>query len=1310
MNARLRFVVYVILVGGGLTLAFTGCPKPSNATLALIVSPKSLDFGTTQTSLTLNVSKNFTSTPLGVFRVTSNVTWLTADPATGNSSGPDDPATITVSVDRALMSVGTNLASISVTAEGASRIEIPVQAVRQVAAAFAVSNNAAFTGDELQFTDLSQTVSEAPSIISWEWDFGDGSTSSEQNPIHAYTAAGSYDISLTVSNGDETATLSRRDYVSVQAKVPPSANFSAEPTNAVVGEAIQFTNLSEIGTSPITSYSWSFGDGSSSTEENPLHTYAEVGTYAITLTVESEHGRDSTTKQNYVTISPIAPVAAFFAEPREVALGPSGARVQFTDHSQQGTYDITEWFWEFGDGGTSEEQDPSHVYTRPGLYTVSLTVTAQNGQTDTETVVDYINVVETTLTADFSADTQVAWVGQSIQFTDTSLASPTPVTAWSWNFGDGGTSQEANPTHAYSEEGTYTVSLTVSNAYGTDTEVKADYITVSPLSVLERYIIESGPPSYAPAYPPVPIEYEGQTVTFHVLDLKSQTFRAGDVEPAEWQHWLVLVTPPVITTDTALMIISGGRNSDTPRFDPNDLSAEAGIAAGFAAQMGAVAVLLPTVPNQPLDFGDGVGRTEDNAIAYTYDKFFQTGDEYWPLLLPMTKSAVSAMDVTQAYGAELGLDIASFVVTGGSKRGWTTWLTGVADDRVKAIAPLVIDVLDMQTQMNYHKQAYNGYSEAVQDYVEFNIFDRFDTERGQELLEIVDPYSYLPMLTMPKFIINSTGDQFFLPDSAQFYVHELPGETRLRYLPNTDHGIEQGDSLQDLAASLFSFFAEVANDAPLPSFSWEVTAHNEIQVATEPEFPPVSVTLWTATVSGEFRDFRFATVGAVWESEALADPDNDGVYVANVPTPTEADTWTGFFVDLTFDHAGVPHTFSTELRVTPDTMPFGPDVLRVDKNATGANDGSSWSNAFTSIQAAITAAQADGVSEIWVAEGTYNEAITLESDLALYGGFEGTEYARFDRDVDAHPTIINGSTAAAGQAAKHVVYMHQTTNARIDGFSITGGDASGVVPDDWPATAGGGIYCGRVDETNVIANCSVYGNSADDSGGGIACVGYRGDSNVDECNPTIENCIITDNYGDLGAGGMVCIVAASPSITNTIIAGNSCQGVPNEAGGAGVGCADASSPTFANCLIASNTTPNQAGGAGIGSPIWGGDCDPVFVNTIFYGNDDVAVHEGTEDSDATLRNCLFYNNEAGDVFDETANLYTGAAQINANIPEASNCISGDPLFADAENGDYRVSPDSPAIDSGTSDGAPSADIEGTARPQGAADDIGPYEQ
>ncbi len=1309
MYTRFWSVWFALLAGVGGVVALSGCPGPPNATIALIVSPTVLDFGATESALTFQVRKNYTSVPLGQFRVSSNVSWIMVEPSTGTSSGPDDPATVTVIVDRSLLGAGETAGTLSVTAEGATQVNLSVKAFRQVGAAFSVSSNDAFVGDEVQFTDLSQAVGGAPAITSWEWAFGDGGTSSEQNPRHAYAAPGSYDVTLTVSNGEESATSTRQGYVSVRAKVPPTADFVASIVETFPGTDIQFTDASSAGTSSITGYAWDFGDGTSSTQENPVHAYTQTGTFTVSLTVTSAHGQDTETKQNYIVVSPIPPGAGFSSDVRQAVIGPLGAVVEFYDESEAGTFPIVDRFWEFGDGETSTENDPIHTYQETGFYTVSLTVTAQNGQMDTATVANYIEVVENTITANFTVDNRNADIGQEVQFTDTSDPGPSPIIQWSWDFGDGGVSDEPDPVHVYTEEGTYTVSLTVANAYGSDAEVRSGYITVRPLSVLKRYIRDAGPPSYG-VDTVVPVSYGGQTITFHVVDLLSQTFREGEIVPAEWQHWMVLITPPEITSDTALLIIAGGSNSATPGFDPANLSGEALVALEFVSQMGAVAVLLPTVPNQPLVFhDDGIGRREDEAIAYTYDQYLNGGDEYWPLLLPMTKSAVSAMDVTQDYGALIGMDIEDFVITGASKRGWTTWLSAVADARVRAIAPLVIDVLDMQTQMDYHYQAYNGYSSAVHDYVDFNVFDRFDTERGQELLAIVDPYSYLWALDMPKLLINSTGDQFFLPDSAQFYVHELPGETRLRYLPNTDHGVEQGSSLQDLAASLFSFYAAVANDLPLPSFTWEVTDDNEIQVQTEPAFPPVEVKLWSATVSGALRDFRYASVGAVWSFQTLGDPDGDGVYIATVPTPAASNTWTGFFVNLTFNQGGIPHVFSTELRVTPDKMPFGPPVLRVDKDAAGSNDGSSWSNAFTSIQEAIDAAAITGFDEIWVAEGVYEEAITMASDIALYGGFAGTEHARFDRDFEAHRTIIDGSTAAGGQPAKHVVYMHRTTNTRLDGFSITGGDASGVVPDDWPATAGGGIYCGRVDNTNVIANCRVYGNSADDSGGGIACVGYRAPA-LDECNPIIENCIVTGNYGGLGAGGILCIVGASPVIVNTIIAGNSCQGVAEEAGGAGIGCADASSPTFANCLVANNATPTTAGGAGVGSPVWGGDCDPEFVNTIFYGNDDVAIYEGTADSDVTLKNCLFFANAAGDVWDEDSTLYTGAVQINANIPEATNCVTGEPKFIDAANGDYRVAADSPAVDAGTSDGAPDAAIDGIRRPQGAADDIGPYEQ
>ena len=1310
MGMRFFSLTATVVAGVVLAIVLAGCPKAPEASLALLVTPKSLDFGATETALPLKVSKNYTSVPLGQFRASSSVSWLSVSPSSGTSSGPDDPATILVTVHRELMNAGESLGSIILTAQGASQVSVPVKAFRRIGAAFSVSSNDAFVGDELRFIDQSRAVGGAPPISSWMWDFGDGTTSNSPNPTHIYSAEGSYTITLTVSNGEETAALTRQHFVTVRARVAPVADFQADAVEVYPGANVQFSSTSNEGTGAIISYAWNFGDGEAGSGRDPVHSYTNVGTYSVSLTVTTAHGQDTRIRQNYITVLPYAPEAAFSSDVQRAVLGVNGGRVAFSDESEPGSFPITDWFWEFGDGETSGEPEPVHTYHQTGFYTVSLTVTAENGQMNTFTALNYIEVIPNDIAAEFALENHNAEVEQPVQFTDLSAPGPSPITQWRWDFGDGESSYERHPLHVYHNAGTFTVSLTVTNAYGFDEEVKVDCITVWPISTLKRYINDSGPASYT-VYDIVPVPYGGKLLTAHILDLHSQTFRPGEVEPAEWHHWMVVITPSTLVTDTALMIISGGSNRATPNFDPNNVTGERAVALEFVARTGAAAILLPTVPNQPLVFhGDGIGRKEDEAIAYTFDQFLNGGDEYWPLLLPMTRSAVAAMDVVQNYGAIRGFNIQDFVITGASKRGWTTWLTGAADDRVRAIAPLVIDVPNMRTQMNYHRQAYNGYSYAVQDYVDFDVFDRFGTERGQELLKIVDPYSYLWALDMPKLIVNSTGDQFFLPDSAQFYVHDLPGENRLRYMPNTDHGIEQGSSLEELGASLISFFTYVANDYPLPSFTWEVTRDNEIQVRTESTSVPISVRLWSATVSGTMRDFRFASTGAIWSSQTLRDPDGDGTYLATVPTPTAANTWTGFFVALTFRDRGQAQTFCTELRVTPDVMPFGPPVLRVDKDAAGAGDGSSWSNAFTSIQEAIVAATGAGFHEIWVAEGVYEEAIMLESDLALYGGFKGTEHALFDRDINAHPVIIDGRAAAGGLPAKHVVTIEQKSNIRLDGFSITGGDASTVIPGDWSATAGGGIYCSQLDETVVITNCKIYGNRAANSGGGIACSGFRDGAHLVECSPVIENCIVTDNYGALGAGGILCFAGANPTIVNTIVTDNRCTGIANEWGGGGIGCVDASSPAIANCILARNTTTAQTGGLSAGSLIWGGDCDPVCVNTIFFENGDIAVYEGTTDSDVTLKHCLFFGNTGGDVWDENSTLYTGAAQINANIAEANLCVSGDPEFVDADNDDFRVRPGSPAVDAGTADGAPDTAIDGTPRPQGGAIDIGPYEQ
>jgi PhoPQ-activated pathogenicity-related protein len=398
----------------------------------------------------------------------------------------------------------------------------------------------------------------------------------------------------------------------------------------------------------------------------------------------------------------------------------------------------------------------------------------------------------------------------------------------------------------------------------------------------------------------------------YMIDMKSQTWRTEtEVNRTLWQHWLSVIVPNDVAFDTALLFISGGSNERPAPPEPEGMLAE------IALKSKTVVAGLQMVPNQPLVFPDDPGnrRYEDAIIAYTFDKYVRTGDETWPLLLPMVKSAVRAMDTVQDHvGKARGGNpkINHFVVSGGSKRGWTTWLTAAVDKRVRAIAPIVIDVLNMDVQMKHHLAAYGFYSTAIEDYEHLDIFSRLNTEEGQQLITFVDPYEYRRRYTMPKFLINSSGDQFFLPDSAQFYYDDLPGEKHLLYCANTDHGLDGSNAEK----ALLAWYSAILTGRDRPNFSWEIPQEGHITV--EAETRPKQVLLWTAT-NPKARDFRLESIGKAWESAPLT-PVNGGAYRAHVPAPDKG--WTAYFVELYFDSGTpIPYRFSTEVRVVPDTLP-----------------------------------------------------------------------------------------------------------------------------------------------------------------------------------------------------------------------------------------------------------------------------------------------------------------------------------------------------------------------------------------------------
>jgi PhoPQ-activated pathogenicity-related protein len=404
----------------------------------------------------------------------------------------------------------------------------------------------------------------------------------------------------------------------------------------------------------------------------------------------------------------------------------------------------------------------------------------------------------------------------------------------------------------------------------------------------------------------------GSGYTTFVIEMHSQAWlTTNEVNQPVWKHWLTIVKPDEVQSSTALLFITGG-SLDRPA--PKSMD---GNLLHIAQSTKTVVAELRGVPNQPLVFaGATKGRSEDSLIAYTWDKFLRTGDEKWPARLPMTKSAVRALDTITAFCASKeggGLRVDSFVAAGASKRGWTTWTTAIVDKRVIAIVPIVIDMLNLEPSFKHHYRAYGFWAPAVQDYTEQGIMEWTDTKEYRALREIEDPYEYRERLTIPKFLINACGDQFFLPDSSQFYFNDLPGPTYLRYVPNADHSLKNSDAAQTLEAC----YRAVVGGDKLPRFNWKFAPDNSIQVTVEDK--PSEVKLWQAS-NPKARDFRLDTIGPSWTSKVIA-PRSDGAFVGRIDAPTNG--WFAFFVELTYPGGGpFPLKFTTGVRVLPDKLPF----------------------------------------------------------------------------------------------------------------------------------------------------------------------------------------------------------------------------------------------------------------------------------------------------------------------------------------------------------------------------------------------------
>lgn len=292
----------------------------------------------------------------------------------------------------------------------------------------------------------------------WKWDFNSDGTidSTEKNPVYTYTAAGTYSVTLTAINGTVENTIKKTNYII--AGNDPKASFTASPREGEAPLAVQFTDTS---TGSVTSRFWDFGDGSTSNARNPIHTYSVAGTYTVKLTVTNSFGSDTFEAPSFIrTYSIAVPVAEFTSN---LTSGKTPLAVQFTDLSSSNP---AAWEWDFNSDGRidSREKNPVYVYTAPGTYSVTLSVVNGTARGNI-TKPNYITVGNEPVAA-FTVSPREGNSPLKVQFTDTSAGN---VTSWLWDFGDGNTSASRNPTHTYFGSGEYTVRLTVTNAFGTNT-------------------------------------------------------------------------------------------------------------------------------------------------------------------------------------------------------------------------------------------------------------------------------------------------------------------------------------------------------------------------------------------------------------------------------------------------------------------------------------------------------------------------------------------------------------------------------------------------------------------------------------------------------------------------------------------------------------------------------------------------------------------------------------------------------------------------------------------------------------------------
>lgn len=392
------------------------------------------------------------------------------------------------------------------------------------------------------------------------------------------------------------------------------------------------------------------------------------------------------------------------------------------------------------------------------------------------------------------------------------------------------------------------------------------------------------------------------------LHLVSQTWQG-----IPWNHELVVLVPQKVKHHEALLHLTGGSEDENTGqikyhgWDDGTIRTMGRIAHNCQA----VTAILWQVPRQPL-FN---GMKEDVLVSYTFHQYQQTSDETWPLLFPMTKSALRAMDAISQLttSRKVRKEINRFVVNGVSKRGWTTWMAAASGDkRIVAIAPMVIDILNMPVNVAYQKHMYGKYSPEIQDYVNLGLTETVSNSDGKALVEMVDPYSYRQLYTMPKIVFMGTNDPFWTVDAVKNYIDSIPGHTLLNYTPNAGHDLRGG---REASNTLEAFFYQTIHRHRYPSckHSAFLVDNDKAQINIDIKHGRlIKIELWEAeSMTKDFRKIEFL-------AKKLPIPNKRSF---NIPVSLPATGYKAFFVRLYYKHPteAEPYTISTRMYTASNT-------------------------------------------------------------------------------------------------------------------------------------------------------------------------------------------------------------------------------------------------------------------------------------------------------------------------------------------------------------------------------------------------------